>query len=1039
MADELGTAVLRVTVDDSQARDALRLLRQDVARSSRAGGGSRSGGSQAAADRRAQADAARLQRQEEQRQRAAQQEAARQQREQQRQIDRAARQGGAREGTRSLEIAQEKRFRLARRIDLLEERGVDIARLRSRLGVLTEAQSRREFGTFRQRSLELARQVTLEERRLATQRRAERAQSREASRGASQGGATESVFALEKAQDRRFRISQRIERLENQGADVTRLRTRLGELTTAQANRQFGTFRQLGRELERQVKLSEARLQRENQIASAIARQARIGGARESIQGRRGLTGSPADIAFLARQGGPRSPIGGAVDLPGSPAFLAAQRRFTTQELSRAAAIGGPRSPIGGALNIAGSPAALRAEERLAAARAKAAAAADKASIAEGRRTGKLNASPLRGGAASPGSPAFLDAQFPAFPAEFFRKQKQDQVKQQRLLDQGIKRRNDILSNALIGGAFPALFGQGLGASLGGAAGGAAGGAIGGQFGFGLSLVGTALGAQVDVAIQKFRDLAKALDDPIKNFDLLVQNASLSSKQVEKYAQALIESGRNAEAAAFIQSDLIETFGSLQGAKEYNNAIDTLSRSWSKATTVLAGFVAGPLAALIRQIEQPTSGGAIGLSFEQLAGQLTPEQYRQVQSRREQATESSRLSRGGISAFLPPSNEDVNRGLQAGVQLAQELLGIEKQRADLAARIAYAQVLSQKALSTSYELITASAQGYQLQTLEKQKEVALNERNIKLLELTPEQREGPQGLKVQQDAARSIYEIDVKINDLRKDRIALATEEAAKYELAAQKVRQEIQAVQALAGLSQNAQRTAQFAVQQSTLGTIQGIEAAVADARRREQEIGAQIDAARIRGGDAGEQEAARLVGEQKIAANQTRLQLELGARALTEAGIKLREDVQTAFLNLQKLRTGSGGLNQFLNPQDRANQEQRTFEALLPSFRQAQEQFKRLRGVEAAPEFTGTTSGVNQSILQFIDAVRTEQQALDTSVDTQRALNDNTAALAQVTGELRTTIAELNTKNWTVQVNVAADGSSQAFGDVLAGAVSP
>ncbi|MFZ9959911.1 MAG: hypothetical protein ACO3GP_05930 [Candidatus Limnocylindrus sp.] len=735
------------------------------------------------------------------------------------------------------------------------------------------------------------------------------------------------------------------------------------------------------------------------------------------------------EVSRLARQGGARSPINGAVDIPGSPAFLAAQRRFSAQELSRAAAIGGPRSPIGGALNLPGSPAALKAEQRLAEARAKAAKAANDAAVAEGRRIGRLNAAPVRGGAAFAGSPAFLDAQFPAFPAEFFRKQKQDQAKQQRAIEQGIKRRNDILSNALIGGAFPALFGQGLGASLGGAAGGAAGGAIGGQFGFGLSLLGTAVGAQVDVAIQKFRDLAKALDDPIKNFDLLVQNASLSSKEVEKYAQALINSGRSAEAAAVIQADLIETFGSAQGAKEYNSAIDTLSRSWSQATTVLAGFVAGPLAALIRQLQQPTGGAAIGLSFEQLAGQLTPEQYRQVQARREQATEASRLSRGGLSALLPPSNEDVNAGLKAGIALAQELLGIERQRAEIAARIAAAQVLNTKALSTSYELINASVQGYTLQALQKQREVALNERNIALLQLTPEQRLGPEGQKIQQDTALKVYELDVQINDLRKERVALATEEAAKYQLAAEKISQELKAVQALAALSQNAQRTAQFAVQQSTLSTIQGIEASVGDAQRREREIGAQIDAARLRGGDAGELEAARLVKEQQLAAEQTRLKLEEGSRALTEAGIKLREDVDAAFLNLQKLRTGAGGLNQFLSPQDRVNQERQTFETLLPRFRVAQEQFKQLRGVNYAPEFTGTTAGINQSILQFIDAVKIEQQAVDSSVDTQRALNVNTEKLAAVNADLAAKVAELNAKEWVVQVNanVPYDAQSQ------------
>ena len=56
------------------------------------------------------------------------------------------------------------------------------------------------------------------------------------------------------------------------------------------------------------------------------------------------------------------------------------------------------------------------------------------------------------------------------------------------------RRLQGATSNALIGGAFPLLFGQGAGASVGGALGGFAGGMMGGQFGFALSLVGTSLG-----------------------------------------------------------------------------------------------------------------------------------------------------------------------------------------------------------------------------------------------------------------------------------------------------------------------------------------------------------------------------------------------------------------------------------------------------------------------------------------------------------------------------------------------------------------
>ena len=72
-------------------------------------------------------------------------------------------------------------------------------------------------------------------------------------------------------------------------------------------------------------------------------------------------------------------------------------------------------------------------------------------------------------------------------------------------------RMHQAQSNALIGGAFPLLFGQGLGASIGGATGGAAGGAKGGQFGFALSF-GTVVGAQFDKLTQSARELGEALE-----------------------------------------------------------------------------------------------------------------------------------------------------------------------------------------------------------------------------------------------------------------------------------------------------------------------------------------------------------------------------------------------------------------------------------------------------------------------------------------------------------------------------------------------
>jgi hypothetical protein len=268
------------------------------------------------------------------------------------------------------------------------------------------------------------------------------------------------------------------------------------------------------------------------------------------------------------------------------------------------------------------------------------------------------------------------------------------------------------------------------------------------------------------------------------------------------------------------------------------------------------------------------------------------------------------------------------------------------------------------------------------------------------------------------------------LTDYNAELAFTAERQAQINKLAADKVAEDLKSVQAQRLLIQSAQRTAQFAVQQSTLTQVQGIEAAVRAARQRESDLGDQITAARQRGDET---LATDLVAQQKIAANQTRLELEQGALALRNAGLKLREDVEAAFLNFQKVQADPNGLRQYLTPQDRANQDRQLFESLLPSFRTAQEQFKRLRNVNYAPEFTGPTAGVNQAILQFIDQVNLAQKASDTVNDTQAALNTNTEALVKTTGELAAKIDELNQKDWAVNVQVNGAGNSQISGDVL------
>lgn len=225
---------------------------------------------------------------------------------------------------------------------------------------------------------------------------------------------------------------------------------------------------------------------------------------------------------------------------------------------------------------------------------------------AQARAIGEFGASPITGrrrdGTAIGGSPAFKEDGQAALralqqaDAQFLGSLQKARADRQRRI-------GDATGSAIIGGAFPALFGQGLGASVGGGLGGLAGGALGGQFGFGLSLVGTALGAAFDAASERAKTLAKALDSPISQFQALADAALLSSKALEKQVASLISVGREAEAGALIQRDLISSYGSLDAAQENIKVTDELNRAWSRLTTGMIGFVNGPLKLLAQRLE----------------------------------------------------------------------------------------------------------------------------------------------------------------------------------------------------------------------------------------------------------------------------------------------------------------------------------------------------------------------------------------------------------------------------------------------------
>ena len=155
--------------------------------------------------------------------------------------------------------------------------------------------------------------------------------------------------------------------------------------------------------------------------------------------------------------------------------------------------------------------------------------------------------------------------------------------------------RGRVASNALIGGAFPLLFGQGAGAAAGGALGGAAGGLLGGQFGFALSLVGTNLGSLLDKLVTGASELGKALGPFTQNTESVVTSLGLQNSVQQAQIQ-LIEQveGKTAafNAAMKLMANDIGQRG-VNALKQFGESSRILGSQFTLLITKLQALAAG--------------------------------------------------------------------------------------------------------------------------------------------------------------------------------------------------------------------------------------------------------------------------------------------------------------------------------------------------------------------------------------------------------------------------------------------------------------
>jgi len=183
--------------------------------------------------------------------------------------------------------------------------------------------------------------------------------------------------------------------------------------------------------------------------------------------------------------------------------------------------------------------------------------------------------------------------------------------KQSTELDKQSRAVNKQKGSALIGGAFPLLFGQGPGAAVGGAIGGAVGESLG-VGGFAGSLAGTTIGNALDTAVQKAAELGNALNSATQNMQGLRDAGVEVTAEAQLQVEAALKLGDAVSAQRIATQAVAQQTGDFDGrlARLASGSLSELQKAWNgilSAVSTTVGVIAAPfvnaLAGILRVVQ----------------------------------------------------------------------------------------------------------------------------------------------------------------------------------------------------------------------------------------------------------------------------------------------------------------------------------------------------------------------------------------------------------------------------------------------------
>ena len=515
-------------------------------------------------------------------------------------------------------------FRLGTQLNALEEKGVNVAKMRKQIKAATTNIEKKELETARARNKIVGDFIKQEERAFKTGQKNQRMQA-------------ESIDAMQRARDVQSRFRAQLNQLEAQGVNVRKQRNQLGKLSTAQAKGEFGTFKQLTAILKNSIRNEQSKLTIQKRQTTELEKQARLKS--------RELAGAPmrfpsGDIVRRRNVVGPfLPPVAGPAAGPSSPVGAGAAQRVAATLAKQTASV--QRSALnlmrlaGRAGRLVGRTARLidssnlrqanaatlpssemlqarakksgqdivqlktkevQLEERIAQARGRSA----ERSAAVRRETERTIPALQAARRAMP----FDDSFGPQLPSR-------TSAPLTGLLG-GFggkkfggfdgKRAGDIA----LGAGFPLLFGGGPGAVLGGALGGATGGGLAAQIAL------SAIGQQIDALVARVAGVGSAFNELTFNLDTVATSTGIANTETQAQLEKIEQYGSAAQAAQLATELLASRVGGpgRDALKKFGEDAVTLGNNLNMIfTQVLAAIakLAGPLLEKLAQMAGDTA------------------------------------------------------------------------------------------------------------------------------------------------------------------------------------------------------------------------------------------------------------------------------------------------------------------------------------------------------------------------------------------------------------------------------------------------